>query len=51
MPVSCAVWSVLTIDAVAVSVDDLRDGSAGDSWSISERMVWRGSCVSQESIH
>jgi hypothetical protein len=52
MPVILADWIMLRIEGEGVSVEDLcGDGRRGVSWSRSVRTVWRGSSVSQDSIH
>jgi hypothetical protein len=52
MPVILADWMMFRMEGEGVSVEDLCGrGSRGVSWSRRVRMVWRGSSVSQESIH
>jgi hypothetical protein len=52
IPVIFADWIIFRMEAEGVSVEDLLGGGRrGVSWFIRVRIVWRGSSVSQESIH
>lgn len=52
MPVTFADWMTCRMEAEGVSVEDrFGAGRRGVSRSMRVRIVWRGSSVSQESIH